>query len=178
MKLDSATRKKIMRACLIFRALEEIGSNEIDILQETNFNKGKVKIKLREVRTLLEREYFKDIGNHDVVDQTELFQLRKEIRKLENMPIDGNFNKKLILPDGKKSVEVQTPVKQELDILKARKREILEDDNRAFEVYHSVVSLVEDMAIKTSELDMDGVLNLGLLLDQFFKGEVKFVENN
>lgn len=167
--------KRITRASLIFRALEEIGSQEIQVLQGTAINKGKVKVKLKEVRNILEREFYKDMDDHTVIDMRRLKQLWKEEAELVKIGEDNFVKRQVDLPNGQKSLPVDASVKELLRKIREEKDELLKSDNQAYQAYFAILGFIEKIALEITKLDLDRVIELDLIFDEFLSGKIKFI---
>ncbi len=166
--------KRITRASLIFRALEQIGSQEIAILQGTAIDKGKVKIKLREVRNILDKEFLKDNKNHTVIDLKRLKDLRSEEIELLSLPEGSMVKRKLDLHNGEKSVDISVSVSELLKEIRQERKEILSTDDDAHRAYYAVCGFVEKIALEITKLDLEQIIDLDLLFGEYLAGNVKF----
>ena len=167
--------KRITRSALIFRALEEIGSQEIQVLQGTTIDKGKVKVELKRVRRILDSEYLKDVENHSTVDTNKLKELRSEEAELLKLGEGATVTDRLEISKGEQSVEVNVSVIEKLRKIREERAEILNSDDIAFGAYHAMLGLIERISLEVTKLDIDQVIDFDLLLDKFLKGEIKFV---
>ncbi len=173
--MEAPDSRRIMRSSLIFRALEEIGTQEIQVLQGTTIDKGKVKVKLKEVREILHREYLKDTKDHIVIDISLLKSLRTEYIDLSKLKQGTLVKRKVKLHDGTYSIPFEMTVEEALELIDQEIKVIKADDDIAFQSYYAIYGLIEKISLKLTQLNLDSVLDLDILLDDFFSGKIKFV---
>ena len=157
--------EQIMIAALMFRSMEEIAEESIDNLQGMDINKGHVKIKLREVRSLLLRELNIDAKKYSGVDTKRLRELVEKEKGLMKL-FEGK--------EWESNKDWHVSDIESLRLAREEKKKILETDNEIARSYYMIFGLVEKICKKIPTLDVDGVIELDSVLDAYWNGEVRF----